>query len=237
MRATNAALVSQTNALRLHLLVLGTDTDVGKTFVCAALCAALLRAGQRVTACKPVETGAPSEPDIDAIARLCGRDQRLHVRRGLRYALAAAPSAAAKAEHRPAPTADAVAALVRAAQERMDAVIVETCGGALTPLTSTDCVADVALRLPEYRCVLVAGLRLGVLSHALGAVEYLRARGAPAPTVVLNDRYGTSPDWYVESTRDDLRARGLEVAAFVPHGARFADLDLSALTGSAGNAA
>ena len=208
-------------------LVLGTDTDVGKTFVCAALCAALLKTGSRVTVCKPVETGGQS--DLDAIAHLCKRSERLRVRKGLRYALAGAPTAAAKAENRPAPSALDVAAIVRSSEEQADAVIVETCGGALTPLSHADVVADLVARLPEYRPVIVAGLRLGVLSHTFGAVEYLRSRGAREPLVVLNDRYASSPFWYVESTRGDLRLRGLDAVAFVGYRQSIEDVDFSQL--------
>ena len=217
-------------AYRHRYLLLGPDTDVGKTFVSAALCAALLRAGMRVTACKPVETGAPAEADIDAIARLCRYNERLRLRKGMRYALAAAPTAAARAEHRAPPSASAVASLVRAAEDDTEAIVVETCGGAMTPLSAEDYVADLALCLPEYRVVIVAGLRLGVLSHTLGTTEYLKGRGAPLPAVVLNDRYARSPWWYVESTRFDLGSRGLEVPAFVGHGTRLADVDFAALT-------
>lgn len=224
-----AALVNSDLIPRHRYLLLGTDTDVGKTFVCAALCAALLRTGARVTVCKPVETGAPPETDIDAVARLCERNPRLRSAKGLRYALAAAPTAAARAESRPAPSAGDVAAMIRGAEERTDAIVVETCGGALTPLSATDYVADVAVRLPGYTTVLIAGLRLGVLSHALGAVEYLRSRGMPSPAVVLNDRYAASPAWYVESTRSDLASRGIDVASVIPHGSGLADVDFTQL--------
>jgi dethiobiotin synthetase len=227
VRWREAALVATTTSLPHRYLLLGTDTDVGKTFVCAALCTALLRDGSRVTACKPLETGAPAEPDLDIVMRLCEKNERLRVNKGLRYALAAAPTAAAKAELRPAPSAADVASIVRSSEEDTDAVVVETCGGALTPLSSVDYVADLAERLPDYRTVLIAGLRLGVLSHAMGALEYLKSRGLPAPIVVLNDRYGTSPDWYVESTRADLSTRGLIVAAFIAHDAKLDEVDFS----------
>ncbi len=211
----------------------GTDTDIGKTYVSAALCFALLQTGARVVACKPLETGESPESDLEMIVRLCGRAEGLRTRRGLRYALAAAPTAAAIAERRPQPSAADVAAIVRAAEEGADAMVVETCGGVMSPLSASDLMADVAARLPDYRTVLVAGLRLGVLSHTFAAVEALRARGAARPPlVVLNDRFRTSAQWYVDSTRADLRTRGLEPAAFVAHDAPMEDVDLSALIGA-----
>ena len=99
----------------------------------------------------------------------------------------------------------------------------------MTPLSNADCVADIAPRLPDYQPLLVAGLRLGVLSHAFGAMEALQARGARKPLVILSDRFRESPAWFVESTRDDLASRGLRAVAFVGHGAPPESVDFSAL--------
>jgi dethiobiotin synthase len=200
-------------------LILGTDTGVGKTYVAGALCAALLRAGLRVTALKPVETGYPNESDLERIAQSCGFNDRLRVATGIQFSLPASPSAAARAENRPAPTIAECAAAARAAVDVSDAVVVETCGGAFTPLSDREYVADFVAALPEFRTFLVAGLRLGVLSHAFGAAEYFIARGLAAPRVVLNDCYSESPAWYIESTRADLASRRLAAAAYVAHGA------------------
>lgn len=227
----NHAAVQDADRPQHRYLLFGTDTDVGKTFVCAALSAALLRAGLRVTACKPLETGGqPNQDDLETVSRLCGRDQRLRTRRGLRYALAAAPTAAAVAERRPPATVSDLVTIVRAAEEDTDAVVAETCGGALTPLSSVELMVDLAPRLPDYQPLLVAGLRLGVLSHSFGAAEALHARGGRPPLIVLNDRFSESPRWYVDSTRNDLRARGLETIAAIGHDVTVEAVDFGALT-------
>ena len=99
----------------------------------------------------------------------------------------------------------------------------------MTPLSAADCVADLAPRLPDYQPLLVAGLRLGVLSHAFGAAEALKARGARTPLVIFSDRQRQSPAWYVESKRADLASRGLETVAYIGHGVPAEDVDFSAL--------
>lgn len=202
-----------------RFLLLGTDTGVGKTFVAGLLCSALLQAGLRVVACKPVETGSPAESDLDAIARLCGEGSRSAFRTlaGYRFALPAAPAAAARAEGKAAPTAADFAGIAREAERGADAVVVEGCGGALSPLSDHDYVADAARELADYRLVLVAGLRLGVLSHAFGIAHYLRSIGRHAFEIVACDCFGPSSPSFVGSTREDLGRRGLRVAAFVPH--------------------
>lgn len=197
-------------------LLFGTDTDVGKSYAAAALCAALLRTGARVAACKPVETGAAEQNDLGAIQALVRQDERLTCIRGIRLTLAAAPSAAARAQSHEPITAARCAAIVRAAENGMDAIVVETCGGGLTPLSEFELVADLAAHLPNFERVLVAGLRLGVLSHAFGIAHYLRSIHHPLHRVVLCDRFGESPRWYVDSTIEDLGHRGLRVEAYLP---------------------
>ncbi|HXM17649.1 MAG TPA: AAA family ATPase [Candidatus Tumulicola sp.] len=197
-------------------LLLGTDTDVGKTTVAAALCAAALRSGLLVAACKPVETGAPERGDLDVIRAIAGNAVRCVA--GARLELAAAPSAAARAAGAAAPSIAACAACVRSAEAGVDAVVVETCGGALTPLSDTEYVADLATALPHYRVLLVAALKLGVLSHSFGVAEYLNAIGRPMDGVVLCERFGPCDAWYLESTEADLAARGLRVVARVAFG-------------------
>ncbi len=214
-----------------RFLLVGTDTDIGKTTASAALCAALLRDGLHVAACKPVETGSAEHSDLVALRAVVGADERLTLVDGLRFELAAAPSAAARAAGIPAPTVERCAAIVRAAEAGTDAVVVETCGGALTPLSASAYVCDVARALPEYRIVLVAGLRLGVLSHSFAIAEYLRSIGRPCTDAIVCDRFGPSPAWYVDSTREDMEARGLHVAAFIPHGIQADAGRLAAIAG------
>ena len=224
---------------------MGTDTDVGKTHICAALSLMLLAADHRVVVCKPVETGiATMSPDEDSIAAgsdlqvveracadaLAGRIRYVH---GTQYALAAAPTAAARAAGQHCMPAVVAAALVRSVEHGADAVVVESCGGALTPLSDTDVMADLAPLLPDYLPIVVAGLRLGVLSHTIAAMDCLRSRGAKRALVVLNDLYTKNPASFIESVCYDLRVRDIETATVVPHGAQPHEVDLASLMNAA----
>jgi dethiobiotin synthetase len=205
-------------------LLLGTDTDVGKTYVAGALCAQLIARGMTVTACKPLGTGDAGESDLVAIARMVGDNSRLRVRSGIHLPLAAAPSAAARAANTAPPTSAQLAVIARAAEIGSDAIVIESCGGALTPISDREYVADLAFSLADYDTIVVAGLKLGVLSHVFGAAEYLRSRGRNVAGAVLVDRFGISPDWYVASTIADLAARGIPCIAFIPHKGAAADV-------------
>lgn len=202
-----------------RLLLVGTDTDVGKTTVAAGLCAAVAQRDGVAIACKPVETGFSGRSDLDEVTRLAGVAVRVVY--GRRFALAAAPTAAARAAGLAAPRVAEIAALVRDAERggagAPDLVVVEGCGGALTPLNGEEYGIDVAGALPDYDFLLVAALKLGVLSHTFAIAEYARYRGIPAPRVVLAERFEPAPAWYRAATINDLSRRGLRVAAIVPH--------------------
>jgi dethiobiotin synthetase len=162
--------------------VTGTDTGVGKSHVSAGLLHWLGQRGRRAVGYKPVSSGL----DLACDGRLYNEDvERL---RGagsmplpatligpLQFKEACAPHIAAELEGR----AINRAALLRGAQKlgwRADFVVVEGAGGLVIPLgaewDSTQLMS--ALGLPV---VLVVGMRLGCLNHALLTAEAVLARG------------------------------------------------------------
>ena len=118
------------------LLIVGTDTGVGKTWTGCALARILCRGGRRVVAVKPVETGCPGAPaeteDGVALARATGQAEPLHAL--LRFRESVAPSEAADREGTQIDFDD----LVRRVREHAacaDLALVEGAGGLLSPLT------------------------------------------------------------------------------------------------------
>ena len=161
--------------------VTGTGTGVGKTLVSAALLHALASRHHRVVGMKPVAAGAVRTGDgwvsEDALALRVA--STLHVPPELdNPVLLLNPLSPHIAAERAGVRID-IAELVRlyyALAVRADAVVVEGPGGFHVPLSATETGADLAqaLALPV---VLVVGLRLGCLNHALLTVEAIRARG------------------------------------------------------------
>lgn len=189
--------------------VTGTDTGVGKTLVSAGLLHALARHHPRVVGMKPVAAGlVPWGEDWaseDAIALRAA--STLAVAPELdNPVLLPDPLSPHIAAARAGVEID-IAAIVSSYQALAalaDAVVVEGAGGFLVPLTDTLTGADLAqaLALPV---VLVVGLRLGCLSHALLTAEAIRARGLTLAGWVANR---VDPD--MEAVEDNityLRAR------------------------------
>ena len=159
--------------------IIGTDTGVGKTFVTAALAAALRARGRDVTVFKPVQSGASAD-DSSGDAALLGAD--------CIYAFAAplAPLVAARAEGR-AIELELILERARALAHEHELLLVEGAGGLLVPLGEEFNLADlaVALGLP---LVVVARAGLGTVNHTLLTIEAARARGLEIAGVVLNGK-------------------------------------------------
>jgi len=161
--------------------VTGTDTGVGKTRVATALCHVFAAQGARVGAMKPVASGCAKTPaglrNDDALALLAAMNVRAGYDEVNPYAFepAIAPHIAAREAGR-----DIDFAVLDRAYERLrlrsDTLIVEGAGGWLAPLGPGQSFADLAARW-QLDVVLVVGLRLGCLNHALLTVESILGRG------------------------------------------------------------
>src|SRR5579864_4895215 len=158
--------------------VVGTDTEVGKTVVAAAVVAALRARGRAVAGLKPVATGVlPGEAGEDAtlLARAGDLDPLDCLLAG--FELPRSPLAAARAEGRCVDVDALVDAIVaRAAQPDLELLVVEGVGGLLAPLTERTTVRDLMRRL-DTPVLVVGRAGLGTVSHCALTVEACRAAG------------------------------------------------------------
>lgn len=206
--------------MAIACFVTGTDTGVGKTLVSAGLLHALARHHRRVVGMKPVAAGVvPRGSDVaseDAIALRAA--STLAVPAALdNPVLLPDPLSPHIAAARAGVQID-IAAIVRSYQAlagQADAVVVEGAGGFHVPLSDTTTGADLAqaLALPV---VLVVGLRLGCLNHALLTAEAVRARGLTLAGWVANrvDPAMLAADENIAYLRARLQA---PLLAEVPH--------------------
>lgn len=192
--------------------VTGTDTEVGKTLISSALLLHLRTLHARVAGMKPVAAGtvamAHGDDNEDAVAmRTCGSIQ---VPRELDnpycLPLPMSPHLAAQA----AGVRIELPLLVeryRQLAALADAVVVEGAGGFFVPLNERETGADLAQAL-QLPVLLVVGLRLGCLNHALLTAEAIRARGLTLAGWVANriDPQMASPDDNIAYLQDTLEA-------------------------------
>lgn len=183
--------------------VTGTDTGIGKTFSSCALVHALRRQGLRAAGMKPVASGCEridgAWRNADALALQCAGEPGIDYADINPFALEhpLAPELAARdagVEVTLAPILTAYARLTA----QVDALVVEGVGGWAAPLSASLMQADLvrALRLPV---VLVVGLRLGCINHAL-----LSARAIAADGLHLAGWIGSHVDPAMERVEDNL---------------------------------
>lgn len=158
--------------------VTGTDTGVGKTYIACLLVEAFKRNGLRVAAMKPVAAGAGADGMNDDVRRLmAAANVQAPPQRVNPYCFtpAIAPHLAAQQAG-----VDMQMEVIVEAYEQLaaqaDVVIVEGAGGFLVPFNGESGMDIIPARL-NLPVIMVVGLRLGCLNHALLTAESIRARG------------------------------------------------------------
>jgi dethiobiotin synthetase len=176
-----APLAAEGVPTRFACFVTGTDTEIGKTLVSAAILHKLVQRGQRACGMKPIAAGAEERDgelhnDDAAMLRAAGNVHLpQHITTPFMLREPCAPHIAAKLEGvsiEPVPILAAYAEILGAS----DATVVEGVGGFCVPFSDDFDSAGLAVQL-GLPVVLVVGLRLGCINHALLTAEAIVARG------------------------------------------------------------
>lgn len=175
------------------ILVTGTDTEIGKTFIAAGLLRALRANGLDAVPAKPVQTGVEPSPtgspsgDLTfslKAARLTPSPDEIRLMCPYTYEPACSPELAGRMSGS-LPSMDVIADSLQTLAERHDALVVEGAGGVLVPLDDKHTYLDLMKRL-ELPVLLVARRSLGTINHTLLSLDVLRAAGLRPVGVVLN---------------------------------------------------
>jgi dethiobiotin synthetase len=208
----------------LSLFVTGTDTEIGKTLVSAALLRGFTRAGLRAAGMKPIAAGAFEvsgvwhNEDADLLDAASSVVLPPMLRTPYLLKAPAAPHIVAALENVTLEIAHIVDCHVQAL-ELADIVVVEGVGGFRVPLTDVHDTADLALAL-NLPVVLVVGMRLGCISHALLTAEAIAARGLQLAGWVANrvDPDMSFADENIAAIRDRLKRQyDAPLLGIVPH--------------------
>ncbi|MFZ5724525.1 MAG: dethiobiotin synthase [Pseudomonadota bacterium] len=178
---------------RRLFFVTGTDTGIGKTHAACALLRTAAAAGQSALGLKPVASGCTATADglrnDDALALMAASTVRLPYAQVNPFAFAAplSPHLAAARDGRTVRVAQLLG-LVRGTlmQARADFTLVEGAGGWRVPLNERETLADFARDL-NAPVLLVVGLRLGCINHALLTAEAIRRDGLSLAGWIAND--------------------------------------------------
>jgi dethiobiotin synthetase len=204
--------------------VTGSGTDIGKTWVSAALLRHWRAAGLEPEAIKPVATGydpqRPEDSDGAALLAALGRTvdgPGVEAITPFRFRAPLSPDQAARREGgwlSAKAVADVCGRMVAAAR---GPVLVEGAGGVMSPLNDRETMLDlaVALRLPM---LFVAGSYLGAISHALTGLHALAGAGMRGPLVLVNETPHSTVD--LDETAATIASHAPECAVIaLPRGA------------------
>ncbi len=160
------------------IFVTGTDTNVGKTALCAALMCRYRRV-MPVRYWKPVQTGFPEDDDTAVVRKLATCTESEIHDCGIRLPRPLSPHLSARL---------AAARIDIASIRKMAASgagwIVEGAGGVLVPLNDAELMIDLISAL-GLAAVIAARSSLGTINHTLLSLEALRARSIPIAGVVM----------------------------------------------------
>ncbi|MFA6063226.1 MAG: dethiobiotin synthase [Gallionella sp.] len=201
----------------MSYFVVGTDTDVGKTLISCALLEGFAAQGLSVVGMKPVAAGC-DEQGVNEDVRLLRAAGNVEAATGqinpYRFEQAIAPHLAARFVGVNIDLSRIVESYHELATQA-DVVIVEGAGGFRVPLNDHQDGADLAKRL-NLPLILVVGMRLGCLNHALLTVESILSRGLRLAGWVANcvDKGMSMRDENIAALQQRIEAPLLGV---VPH--------------------
>ena len=178
--------------------ITGTDTGVGKTYIAHALVSHFVNKGLKTVGMKPIASGCDFDKngdyineDVRALLQVSNVHAPLDLINPYRFKPAIAPHIAAQqvgVEMRIQVIADAYQQL----KWLSETVIVEGAGGFLVPINPRETLADLVITL-NIPVILVVGMRLGCINHALLSVEAIKARGLKLAGWVANQIDPTMP--------------------------------------------
>ncbi len=172
--------------------ICGTDTDIGKTYAACSLVHYFRQQGLQTAVMKPVASGCTAGRNDDALQLIAASGLKLPYTSVNPYPLttATAPHLAAEIDGctiDPGIIEEAFSVLARQAE----IVIVEGVGGIAVPLSHDSLQTDLIRRL-QLPVILVVGIRLGCINHALLSAAYLEAQGIDICGWIANQ---ISPSW------------------------------------------
>ena len=202
--------------------VAGTDTEVGKTYVSCRLLEHARHQGMRTLGLKPVAAGCELEggeyKNEDALALMESSSVKLPYAQVNPVALpdACSPHIAAAIAGKKV-SAERLAGYCRGAlMQNVDFALVEGAGGWRVPISPRETMANLALAL-NYPVILVVGLRLGCINHALLTAEAIRRDGLKVAGWVGNQLSSEPMPYFDENVSTLKSAIGAPFIGVLPY--------------------
>ncbi len=171
--------------------VTGTDTGIGKTFVCSSLLSSAKNLGYSTLGLKPIAAGCEETENglrnEDALALQKFSTVNLSYKETNPFALkeAIAPHIAAEKEELQLSVKDILVHVKKSTASFANLCVIEGAGGWKVPINETETMADLALAL-GFPIIFVVGIRLGCINHGMISAESLINDGAEVAGWIAN---------------------------------------------------
>ncbi len=198
--------------MKKSYFVTGTDTGVGKTLITSALLHILAHQGKKVVGMKPIAAGCePAQAgmrcgDVEMLQAHSNVAAPLNLVNPYSFLPPVAPHIAAAHANVEIDLA-LIVSRYQALKEMAEVVMVEGVGGFVVPLTVSETTADLAVML-NLPVILVVGMRLGCINHALLTVQAIRQAGLELVVWVANQ---VEPD--MQFVDENIRAIETRIGA------------------------
>ena len=216
--------------------ITGTDTDAGKTFASCKILSAAKALGMSTAAIKPVAAGVNKSAqgmqndDVIALAEQCSLPLAFSDINPVCFSDPIAPHIAAAKEGVNLQADNIALQCQKVIEMNADLTLVEGAGGWKVPLSNTETMADIA-KILQLPVILIVGMRLGCLNHALLSAQSILADGVHLAGWIANQ---LDPDMpvYQENLSTLISLMPAPMLAEIPwHDSRCPDTEAGEFTG------
>ncbi len=197
-----------------HFFIAGTDTGIGKTYATCELLKQFQSKNKTAIGIKPVQCGDLENSDTALLMKHNSVSLSKEIVNPYVLKLPTSPHIAAAYENVSLTAEGIVNACQPALAQDVDVVLIEGAGGWIVPINDYETMADVAKKF-DCPVILVVGLRLGCLNHALLTVEAIKAKGIPLHGWIANQidpKFSFEPE-YLNTLKSAIPSQYL---AYIP---------------------
>lgn len=190
---------------KLAYFLTGTDTDIGKTYVASQLLTLVAKQGLSCYGIKPVTAGCQQRATQGSGKNQWQSEDANQLKQAGNVAIPAiqqapfllptpaSPHIAASLAGQTLTVADISQQVTNTLKNHLaDVIIIEGAGGWFTPINTSQTLADVAKQL-NLPVILVVGIKLGGLNHAMLSVQAIKASGLTLQGYIVNEPEKNTP--------------------------------------------
>lgn len=173
------------------IFIIGTDTDVGKTFITGGLTYVLRKNGYNTCCFKPIQSGGTLKEnklipdDVNFVKTICSIDESYDSMNVYCLKEAVSPHLASNMEDMLIDK-DTIVDSYKKLQEKYDYIIVEGAGGIIVPLIENEYFVYDLIKDLNLSCIIVCKAGVGTINHTVLTYEFVKSKGIDVKGIIVN---------------------------------------------------